>query len=118
MLKLLSLILVTVLVFHVDGSKCKLNDKRLEKRTAFFQNKCLKKGFESSLSGCQSEGSQDDLKKKRIRKCRRVALTKNKVNLNLYPLFLFAKGPYFASVACCTSYRVLVPRHILQLEAF
>ena len=30
----------------------------------------------------------------------------------------YIEGPYFASVASYTSYRVLVSRHILQMEAF
>ena len=52
----------------------------------------------------------------------RFELTMNKVTWYVffcrYFFIPYIEGPYFASVASYTSYRVLVSRHILQMEAF
>ncbi|KAL5271984.1 hypothetical protein ACHWQZ_G000247 [Mnemiopsis leidyi] len=63
------LLIVQLAVADVDGGQCKLSDKKLKMVSKSFEKKCLKKGFESTLAGCESEGDPEKLKKRNIKRC-------------------------------------------------
>lgn len=52
--------------------RCTLSDKKLKKNINSFYQKCLKKGFETFLPGCEPQGDPDKLKKRQMKKCNKL----------------------------------------------
>ena len=52
--------------------RCTLSDEKLKKNINSFYQKCLKKGFETFLPGCEPQGDPDKLKKRQMKKCNKL----------------------------------------------
>ena len=67
----LTVLLMLLVVSIVSSNKCTLSKRKLKSQIKAYQKKCLKRGFPSSL-GCDSAEDDDNLKKKRVKKCTRM----------------------------------------------
>ena len=60
------------LLQHGFGEDCKLSDENVKEiMIEQLKNDCLKKGYESSLTGCEAEG-EPQLNKKQRKKCNKT----------------------------------------------
>ncbi|KAL5269374.1 hypothetical protein ACHWQZ_G003013 [Mnemiopsis leidyi] len=52
---------INTVLTEAGTGECILSDSRIEKVSKRFKNRCLKKGYESYIAGCASEGDPENL---------------------------------------------------------